>query len=104
MAAASPETWPSNVSLEGPYGHPAFPTHGVQAAIFVLGGVGVTPGLSLVEEASKQCGGKVRVYWSVRSKGLLEKCAPIFEPFLNPKLHAISLTTGATKMEPSSND
>jgi dopamine beta-monooxygenase len=93
-AVENTETWPKHIHLEGPYGRPEFRERDIRAAVFVLGGVGVTPALSLVEEASKQCEGRVRMYWSLRSKGLLEKCAPIFEPFLNPKFQAISLNTG----------
>lgn len=71
------------VSLEGPFGEPPIPTTSADAAVFVLGGVGVTPGLSLVAEAKKLFGSKVYIYWALRSPALLERCAPLLEPHID---------------------
>merc|ERR1711988_28824 len=80
------------LELQGPCGHPALPAKDVGAAVFVLGGVGVTPALSLVAEARRVYGDRVRVYWNVRSKALLHQCAPFLEPHLKPELQCIRLT------------
>lgn len=82
------------IKLEGPYGSPPS-MFGWHSVIFVLGGVGVTPGLSLVKHAVDG-GGKVRVFWSVRSLGLLNACAPLLEPYLKDSgSHHIRLSAGA---------
>lgn len=63
------------MTIQGPYGLPPSP---LEAVIFVIGGVGVTPCLSLVGEARRKCGSaKVKLFWSCRSAGLLKKCIPM---------------------------
>jgi len=84
------------LQLQGPCGSPPSVAKHAQAVVFVLGGVGVTPALSLVPEASKSCKGGARMYWSVRSKELLYRCAPLLEPYLKPELQCIRLTKGGT--------
>merc|ERR1712151_657743 len=88
------------MGLQGPCGSPPALVKDKHAVVFVVGGVGVTPSLSLVAEASKSCKGAVRMYWSVRSKELLDRCAPILEPYLKPELQCIRLTTSGTSAEP----
>eukprot|EP00933_Yihiella_yeosuensis_P000787 TRINITY_DN10121_c2_g1_i1.p1 TRINITY_DN10121_c2_g1~~TRINITY_DN10121_c2_g1_i1.p1 ORF type:complete len:646 (-),score=115.36 TRINITY_DN10121_c2_g1_i1:148-2085(-) len=77
--------------LEGPFGIPAAPMSGVGATVLVLGGVGITPGLSLAREISTHDGDKTLLYWSTRSPALLRKCASILEPHIDPS-SAIQLT------------
>lgn len=80
------------VILEGPYGTPPIPSPlTYQAVVFIVGGVGVTPALSLLAEARKSCGHMVAFYWAVRSPGLLARCAPLLEPHLNSQLSCIRL-------------
>jgi len=71
------------MTLEGPFGEPPLPDLRVDAVAFVLGGVGVTPSLSLMAEARNMCGDKVCVYWALRSPGLLQQCAPLMQPHIN---------------------
>merc|ERR1712151_550661 len=85
------QTIPS-ISLLGPFGAPPLPADDIQATIFVLGGVGITPALSLVKVASTSCSGRVRVFWGVRSGKLLNQCAPLLEPYLQPEDQCIRLT------------
>lgn len=73
----------SSVSLKGPFGRP--PNVVDVPTVFVLGGVGVTPALSLVAEASKTLSTGVPVYWSTRSEALLHRCAPLLEQHLHPE-------------------
>merc|ERR1712066_1002046 len=78
--------------LQGPFGNPPLPANDIDAVVFVLGGVGVTPALSLVAEASKLCGDQVRVFWNLRSMELLKRSAPILAPHLKPELQCIRIT------------
>jgi len=79
LADACASNTPPAMNIAGPYGAP--PKFGsFDAAVFVLGGVGVTPGLSLVKDACDACGHEnVRLNWSVRSPALLERCGPFFD-------------------------
>jgi predicted ferric reductase len=86
----------TRVSLQGPYGRPPLAPSNVQGAVFIVGGVGVTPALSLVREASRSCAGNVRLYWNMRSMELLQRCAPLLEPHLTPGQQCIRLTDRAT--------
>mmetsp|Transcript_35115 Transcript_35115/g.72192 ORF Transcript_35115/g.72192 Transcript_35115/m.72192 type:complete len:493 (-) Transcript_35115:69-1547(-) len=67
--------------LQGPYGCPCAAKE-VQRIVFVLGGVGVTPALSLAarEQAS---GRQVDLFWALRSEALLRYAAPFLEPCLS---------------------
>eukprot|EP00401_Gymnodinium_catenatum_P064322 CAMPEP_0117601198 /NCGR_PEP_ID=MMETSP0784-20121206/76899_1 /TAXON_ID=39447 /ORGANISM="" /LENGTH=670 /DNA_ID=CAMNT_0005403893 /DNA_START=72 /DNA_END=2084 /DNA_ORIENTATION=+ len=84
----------SSVRLMGPYGSP--PALGnFDAVVFVLGGVGVTPALSLVQEAATKLGGtSFAVYWSVRSSWLLQHCDPLLSPFLKDGNHSVNFSPG----------
>lgn len=64
------------IGLEGPYGLPPLPAPALPAVAFVVGGVGVTPTLSMAAEALRQ-GAQVRLYWAVRSMELLRRCGPL---------------------------
>lgn len=70
--------------LEGPFGRPPLLSMTFDATVFVLGGVGVTPALSLLKEARRTCGDLVRVYWISRSAALLQHCARVLEAHLPP--------------------
>jgi len=91
------ESWQSVAPvLQGPYGNPPLPASDIQGVVFVLGGAGVTPALSLVREASKTyANNNVRVYWNVRSRELLHHCAPLLEPHLKVEQQCIRLTPTA---------
>lgn len=70
---------PPAMRLEGPYGSP-LQLQLADAAVFILGGVGVTPALSVVAEAQQRYGpGRVYVYWTLRSPGLLQRCVPFLQ-------------------------
>jgi len=60
------------------------PSTSVEAAVFVLGGVGVTPALSLLPQFARSCGDRLHVCWSARSSQLLRRCAPLLEAQLPP--------------------
>lgn len=69
------------IRLKGPYGIPPLPNGDfgqLDAVCFILGGVGVTPALSMAK-ATLDAGKQVRVYWSLRSPALLERSASFFE-------------------------
>jgi predicted ferric reductase len=86
----------ARVSLQGPYGNPPLADSStVEGAVFVVGGVGVTPALSLVQEASRRFPGNVRLYWNMRSIELLHRCAPLLERYLAPEQQCIRVTGGA---------
>ncbi|CAE6973038.1 unnamed protein product [Symbiodinium microadriaticum] len=72
------------LKLQGPYGLPPWPLPGVARMVLVLGGVGVTPALSLAPAAAQKAE-KVCIFWSLRSLALLEKAAPLLEPHLDPR-------------------
>ncbi|CAE8581951.1 unnamed protein product [Polarella glacialis] len=80
-----------SVKLEGPYGIPPVPSSSVDAAVFIFGGVGITPALSLAAEASKFHGVKVPIYWGLRSLELLKRCAPMLEPHMDKELSTVVL-------------
>lgn len=65
------------IMLEGPYGIPAVPEPAATGAVvFVVGGVGVTPVLSLAAAAVAAHGvDNVYLYWSCRSLALIGRCA-----------------------------
>merc|ERR1712176_199774 len=88
------------LQLQGPCGSPPSSAKNAHAVVFVIGGVGITPALSLVAEASRTCKNGVRMYWSLRSKELLHRCAPLLEPYLNPELQCIRVTTSGTTAPP----
>ncbi|CAE7769833.1 unnamed protein product [Symbiodinium sp. CCMP2456] len=74
------------LKLQGPYGLPPWPLPGVARMVFVLGGVGVTPALSLAPvQVAAQTVQKVCIFWSLKSLALLEKVAPLLEPHLDPR-------------------
>jgi ferredoxin-NADP reductase len=83
---------PPAMCLQGPFGNPPLRMTDINAVVFVLGGVGVTPALSLVAEASKICGDQVRVYWNLRSMELFKRSAPFLTPYLKPELQCIRVT------------
>ena len=82
-------------SLQGPYAAPPIPSALADAAVFVFGGVGITPGLSLVAAACEKgklpVGSRARVFWAVRSPGLVKRCAPLLVPHLDPKHDCVCL-------------
>jgi ferredoxin-NADP reductase len=90
--ACASDNEPPAMCLQGPFGNPPLPTTDINAVVFVLGGVGVTPALSLVAEASKMCGDQVRVYWNLRSMELFKRSAPFLTPHLKPELQCIRIT------------
>ncbi|CAE7847037.1 DUOX1, partial [Symbiodinium sp. KB8] len=67
---------PPAMCLQGPYGCPCAPAKEAQRIVFVLGGVGVTPALSLAarEQAS---GREVDLFWALRSEALLRPKPPL---------------------------
>jgi len=98
-AACAGESKP-NVWLEGPYGAPCLPDPRLDAAVFVLGGVGVTPALSLAPLAVR-CGlRQVHLYWSLREEHLLLHCAPYLEG-LAPEHTCVRVTRQRSGSPPS---
>eukprot|EP00439_Symbiodinium_sp_Y106_P071295 s2754_g12.t2 len=94
----SPDATPPPMKLEGPYGRPSVPAPGMERTVFVLGGVGITPGLSLAKAAAEAGSGtKVAMYWALRSLELLNKSAPLLEPHLDADLSAIRLNGAGTQ-------
>jgi len=94
----SPDATPPPMKLEGPYGRPSVPAPGMERTVFVLGGVGITPGLSLAKAAAEAASGtKVAMYWALRSLELLNKSAPLLEPHLDADLSAIRLNGAGTQ-------
>jgi len=79
------------MKLEGPHGLPCVPSKGMQRTVFVFGGVGITPGLSLAKAATEHSGRKVALYWSLRSLELLKRAAPLLEPHLDTDLSCVNL-------------
>lgn len=75
---------PPAMCLQGPYGCPCAPAKEAQRIVFVLGGVGVTPALSLAarEQAS---GREVDLFWALRSEALLRYGAPFLEKCLSSR-------------------
>lgn len=66
-----------SVTLSGPYGKAPNFLHGV---LFVLGGIGVTPGLSMAKEAVAKLGAaRVCIFWSCRSRQLIEHLLPLLQ-------------------------
>jgi len=83
------------IVLEGPYGIPALPEPQTNAAVFVVGGVGVTPALSLARRACEAYGDNVFLYWSCRSHALLVRCENFLE-CVNPSRRCVCFTGSAT--------
>lgn len=59
LAKACAEGNPPVMQLEGPHGLPCVPAKGMQRTVFVFGGVGITPALSLARAAQEASGRKV---------------------------------------------
>ena len=78
------------LKLQGPYGLPAMPLPGITETVFVVGGIGVTPALSLAPAASAHA--KVAMFWSLRSSALLERVAPLLEDHLDPVRSCVQVT------------
>ncbi|CAE7481829.1 Duox2 [Symbiodinium natans] len=84
------------LKLQGPYGLSRVPSWGrsgisaTSRTVFVLGGIGVTPALSLVPVAAQST--KVPVFWSLRSPALLHRVTPLLEPYVDPAKSRIQLT------------
>lgn len=85
------------MKLEGPHGLPCVPAKGMQRTVFVFGGVGITPGLSLAKAASDISGRKVALYWSLRSLELLKRAAPLLEPHLELSQSCVQLNGSGTQ-------
>jgi len=101
-AACKSGTCPS-ISLEGPYGTPPLPAPWASAVVFVVGGVGITPALSLLPEACKSSINLTPIYWALRSRKLLERCSPLLEDYMNgdPSLNCIRLNDLSVRSGPS---
>lgn len=86
------------VHLDGPYGLPPVPAAlpWARTVVFVLGGVGVTPALSLAAAASSG-GAAVRLFWRLRSPGLLRRCLPLLQPHVPPEHLHVQLSGVAGK-------
>lgn len=99
-AACKPGGYPS-IRLEGPYGTPPLPAPGASAMVFVIGGVGITPALSLLPKACKSMK-MTPLYWALRSKTLLERCRPLLEDCINqdPSGNCIRLTDPSVRSGP----
>mmetsp|Transcript_55034 Transcript_55034/g.103124 ORF Transcript_55034/g.103124 Transcript_55034/m.103124 type:complete len:650 (-) Transcript_55034:179-2128(-) len=93
----SPDAAPPAMALEGPYGRPSVPAPGMERTVFVLGGVGITPGLSLAKAAAETSGAKVPMFWALRSLELLHRSAPLLEPHLDAELSKIRLNGAGTQ-------
>ena len=55
------------MKLEGPHGLPCVPAKGMQRTVFVFGGVGITPALSLARAEQELSGRKVALCLGARS-------------------------------------
>lgn len=84
--------------LEGPYGEPAVPNILNIPTVFVLGGVGVTPALSLAAEAKRTTGVKPPVFWSLRCKKLLDRCAPMLEDVIDMQHSQVLVPTSRAEI------
>lgn len=87
LAAANSDL--NTIRLQGPFGEP--PNVNLLPTVFVLGGVGITPALSLVPLACQSIG-RVPLYWSTRSEALYNKATPMLENFVDMSLSVISLS------------
>ncbi|CAK9072741.1 unnamed protein product, partial [Durusdinium trenchii] len=85
------------MKLEGPHGTPCVPAPGMQRTVFVFGGVGITPGLSLAKAASEASQRKVGLYWSLRSLELLHRAAPLLEPHVDIENTCVQLNGAGTQ-------
>merc|ERR1712129_93245 len=81
-AACKPGGGYPSIRLEGPYGTPPLPAPWASAMVFVIGGVGITPALSLLPKACKSIK-MTPLYWALRSTKLLERCRPLLEDYIN---------------------
>lgn len=75
-----------SLSLQGPYGLPSLPS--CELVLFVVGGIGVTPALSLLPSVAA-CGQKTSLFWCLRSEVLLQHALP----FLQANLDDLSCIT-----------
>ncbi|CAE7524772.1 tmoF [Symbiodinium sp. CCMP2592] len=75
---------PPAMCLQGPYGCPCQPAKETQRAVFVLGGVGITPALSLATREHTS-GRQVDLFWALRSEALLQYAAPFLELCLSSR-------------------
>lgn len=92
LARSCREGAPS-ITLEGPYGRAPLQNLGSLPVVFVVGGVGVTPALSLVKEAMQLADGKVRLFWALRSPELLARSTPFLsQAGLRPEQCSIHVT------------
>ena len=80
----------TSLKLQGPYGLPAVPTNGIARTVFVLGGIGVTPALSLASVAAEQA--KIALFWSLRSLPLLQRAAPLLDPHMDYAKSCVQVT------------
>lgn len=85
--------------LEGPYGIPAVPSKHVTQAVFLIGGVGITPALSLMKAAAQQYGQKPCLGWFVRSLELLKRSAPLLEDHMNKEKSCVILSSRGSDIE-----
>jgi len=87
----------SRVRLEGPYGAPpvvrALATW-ADSVIFVIGGVGITPVLSL-SQAARATGKDAFLFWSLRSAKLFRHCTPRLSAVLDATRTHVQLTGDA---------
>lgn len=99
-----------SLSLQGPYGLPSLPSlPSCELVLFVVGGIGVTPALSLLPSVAA-CGQKTSLFWCLRSEVLLQHALPFLQANLDDlscitvKGHAetvggVSVTEWLEKME-----
>jgi len=90
------QTHDLGLRLEGPYGTPPrMDAASVDAVVFMLGGVGVTPALSLVPRARElHKANRVRLLWSLRSPTLLQRCAPMLAHHLEGSSPSVFIKKG----------
>lgn len=85
-----------SASVMGPFGTPAmFASY--QEVVFILGGVGVTPALSLVPACHARLAKPSPVYWSTRSESLLRYCAPMLEGCVHAEQSCVVLSSKAVQ-------
>jgi len=88
------------VHIVGPYGD-GIPSSldSMKAFAFVIGGVGITPALSLIPALLRRLPApEVRLLWFVRSEDMVKECLPYLELLPEGK-RAIVLTQGGQKKE-----
>jgi predicted ferric reductase len=67
------------VYVDGPYGHPGVPPGDYDAHLYVSGGIGVTPMLSLAQEAARRESARVSFCWAVRHIEAAALIVPLLE-------------------------